>query len=300
MASGVSVIVPCLNRRETIIPCIESILNQEFIYPLEVIVCDDGSTDGTLEVLRFFGSKIKLIEKEPHMASGAAAARNRGLDVAKHEFVAFLDSDDYYLDEYLASMVNFLNNHPELGYAFCRAKKETIEGERKLITNWTRNRLSRLDKEYHVLYRANVINTNVILVRREVIEKAGRFCIQLTNGQDSDMWMRISEICRGAFVDIFGSVYRINHSGNQLTTVIPEQKNKYNYTIGQRALQRYKQSNNPDILRLLLIHRHLLYCRLTQKVGFFYSVYRKIKVNFHLLKRFPITYFRFLRNILLQ
>ena len=89
----VSVIIPTYNRAKYLRQCIESVLSQD--YPnLEIIVVDNGSTDNTPEILASFGNKIKCLKEEK---GGASASRNKGLRAARGEFIAFLDSDDFYL-----------------------------------------------------------------------------------------------------------------------------------------------------------------------------------------------------------
>jgi glycosyltransferase involved in cell wall biosynthesis len=90
----VSVIIPVYNRANYIKSCIDSVLNQD--YPnLEIIVVDDGSTDETLEVLNKYGTHITVIKLPEN--SGAQATRNAGIKAAKHDWIAFLDSDDQWV-----------------------------------------------------------------------------------------------------------------------------------------------------------------------------------------------------------
>src|SRR6478735_1141484 len=103
-ASAVSIIIPTFNRVTKVVNAIDSVLNQ--VYPTEareVIVVDDGSSDGTGDVLaRRYGSRIRLLRQSN---SGPSAARNTGIDVAQHELLAFLDSDDRWLPNKLAEQV---------------------------------------------------------------------------------------------------------------------------------------------------------------------------------------------------
>jgi glycosyltransferase involved in cell wall biosynthesis len=88
----VSVVIPNYNNAEYLDQCIESVLNQDYDN-IEIIVVDDGSTDNSLEVLHDYRLQINVIAT-PHF--GASAARNRGILAASGEFIAFLDSDDYW------------------------------------------------------------------------------------------------------------------------------------------------------------------------------------------------------------
>ena len=100
----VSVIIPCYNCKRWVREAVESALKQT--YPnIEIIVIDDGSTDGSLEVLRAFGPRIKL-ETGPNR--GGNSARNRGFVLSTGEYIQFLDADDYLEPDKIARQVEFL------------------------------------------------------------------------------------------------------------------------------------------------------------------------------------------------
>jgi glycosyltransferase involved in cell wall biosynthesis len=292
---GISVIIPCFNREKTIKSAIDSVLNQNYLEKIEVIVSDDGSTDNSLKIARAYAENVMVLEKPKDcLEQGASGARNRALLVAKYEYVCFLDSDDYFLPNYLNTVANILDNNKEIGYTFCRSKKEIRYNDNTTkIEDWTRRKLSSLDKNYHVLYRAYNINTNVIFIRKAVLDKVGLFDTLLSNGNDTDMWLRISEIAKGQFVDIFGAVYRVNHSENQLTFNPNKVRKACATTIYAKSIHRYIEVQSKDKLRLLLIVRLLLYMKMTAKQGLFFSLYRLVTVNCRLLLLFPVTFFKY-------
>jgi glycosyltransferase involved in cell wall biosynthesis len=106
----VSVAIPVYNGRATVAAAVRSVLAQTY-RNLEVIVVDDGSTDGTWDVLRPFGSSIRAIRQAN---AGIAAARNAGLAAATGQFIALMDSDDLCEPERIAAQVRFLSEQPEL------------------------------------------------------------------------------------------------------------------------------------------------------------------------------------------
>ncbi len=107
--SGVSVIIPAYNVESCLSRAVLSALNQD-PPPLEVIVSNDGSTDKTAEVAQSFGDRIRYLEQAN---LGPAAARNSGLAVAKGEYVAFLDADDYWLPGFIRATTEFMEVNPE-------------------------------------------------------------------------------------------------------------------------------------------------------------------------------------------
>jgi glycosyltransferase involved in cell wall biosynthesis len=111
----VSVIVPVYNGDRFLAAALESILSQDY-HPFEVIVVDDGSTDGTAGIARSFGG-VRYIHQSNH---GLAAARNAGMAAALGEFIAFLDADDVMLPKKLSVEVGYLLDHPEVGCVLSR------------------------------------------------------------------------------------------------------------------------------------------------------------------------------------
>jgi len=104
MSSLVSVIVPCYNAEKWVSEAIDSCLRQTY-QPIEIIVVDDGSVDGSLDVLRTYGEEILLVTGANR---GASYSRNRGLGLALGEYVQFLDADDYLRPEKIVQQVAFL------------------------------------------------------------------------------------------------------------------------------------------------------------------------------------------------
>jgi glycosyltransferase involved in cell wall biosynthesis len=106
--STISVIIPIWNRANSVGRAIESVLSQELPagHALEIVVVDDGSSDSPERVLVRFGDRIRLLRHSTNM--GAAAARNSGFDAARGEYIAFLDSDDWWLPGKLVRQVRFM------------------------------------------------------------------------------------------------------------------------------------------------------------------------------------------------
>lgn len=93
----ISAIIPTYNREKTVVRAIESMLSQEYP-PAEILIIDDGSQDNTRSIVKTYGEKIRYIYQDN---SGVASARNKGVAAAQFEWIAFLDSDDYWLPHHL-------------------------------------------------------------------------------------------------------------------------------------------------------------------------------------------------------
>ncbi len=115
----VSVIIPVYNCERYVAEAIDSVLSQTY-NPIEIIVIDDGSTDGGADVVKRFGSKLKY---EFRSNAGADAARNRGFDLAQGPFVAFLDADDLWIKNKLALQMDAFNKDPQIDVVFGHTKQ---------------------------------------------------------------------------------------------------------------------------------------------------------------------------------
>jgi glycosyltransferase involved in cell wall biosynthesis len=123
----VSVILPTYNRERLVLEAVASVLEQT-LADFELLVVDDGSTDGTEKAIRDrFGADPRMVYLRKRNG-GTATARNHGLERARGDFVAFLDSDDRFLPEYLAEQVRCLRAHPEATLSVCDARYEGAWG----------------------------------------------------------------------------------------------------------------------------------------------------------------------------
>ena len=182
----VSVIIPTYNRAHLVGRAIHSVLNQTY-QDFELIVVDDGSTDNTEEVVKSFNNeRIKYIKHEKN--KGGSAARNTGIKDSKGEYIAFLDSDDEWLEEKLKKQVEvFQNKDSRVGivyvnFSIVNEKGESVgkkQGPKGLI--------------FRELLNSNCVGTtSSVVVRRECFKKVGGFDETLPSCQDWDMWLRLA------------------------------------------------------------------------------------------------------------
>ncbi len=262
--NGISVIIPVFNREAFLGEAICSVLAQRYAGQLEIIVSDDGSTDRSLDVAIAFGDRVKVVRKpEGCTAQGASGARNRGIAAATQSYVAFLDSDDFYLPDHLDRMAAVLERRPYLGFVFSRVLQMREQDGRRFFAPWTRARLTKRDIANPVVSGPYVVHTNAFLFRRVVFDTVGVFDESYSNGEDGDLWMRISERCEGVFSDHYGAVYRIVHGVGQLTN--ERRLRQCALRIWPETLARYHQLNLNDRFRLFRLR--LTIAALQQKNG---------------------------------
>jgi glycosyltransferase involved in cell wall biosynthesis len=187
--SPVSVILPVYNREGTVARAILSVLSQTY-RSLELIVVDDGSTDGTRRVLEGFGSRITLIE-QPH--AGASVARNLGLRHAGGELVAFVDSDDAWLPDRLECQVPLIRR-PEVGLVFGDAVHVTTAAPGAARTGVTCFQVAPPGRGRVAARFAwcNFVPTVTVLVRRRCLDEAGGFSEDCALSADYLTWFRVA------------------------------------------------------------------------------------------------------------
>ncbi len=208
----VSVIIPTFNRSAQVLEAVRSVLYQKRV-PAQVIVVDDGSTDGTAEALRTFGSRISVIQQA---RKGVSAARNRGVLKAEHPWIAFLDSDDLWLPDKLSAQLAYLTAHPEI--RICQTEEI-----------WLRNGKRLNPKKYHkkpegdcfrYLLDRCLVSPSAVMMHRSLFDEAGGFDEDLMACEDYDLWLRIGLRHPIGLVQKALVVKRGGHQ-DQLSTCIP-------------------------------------------------------------------------------
>jgi glycosyltransferase involved in cell wall biosynthesis len=190
----ISAVIPTFERWPVVLDAVDSVLAQHV--PCEVIVVDDGSSDGTAASLRArFGSRIEVISV-PHR--GRSAARNAGVEAASGELIAFLDSDDLWFADKLAEDQRVLNQQPGAALA---AAPVVVVGLDGVVDHWAtarhRWRLRRMRRSgfsMESIARQCPLFTSAVTVRRDAFREAGGFDPSLETYEDLDLYARLSAL----------------------------------------------------------------------------------------------------------
>jgi len=185
----ISVIIPTYNRSQFLAEAVESVLAQSVFqsrkYSFEIIIIDDGSTDDTRKVVERFSGPINYYY-QPHQ--GVSRARNYGLEKAKGEFIAFLDSDDLWLPEKIKLQMNVMENLPHLMGCTTeeiwlrRGKRVNPREKHRKYSGWIFP---------HALPLC-ILSLSASLFRRQVFEEIGTFDESLPACEDYDFSLRYS------------------------------------------------------------------------------------------------------------
>lgn len=181
---NVSVVIPCFNRKKTLSRSIDSVVNQTY-KPSEIIIVDDGSTDGTRDFILNSYPNIKYFFQPK---KGVSSARNKGIRESSSDWVAFLDSDDEWLPQKLEKQINQLGKHSEI---FISHTNEI----------WIRNGVRVNQMKKHQKYGGYIfdkcldicrISPSSVLIHKRVLKDVGVFDETLQVCEDYDLWLRIT------------------------------------------------------------------------------------------------------------
>ena len=220
--TSISVVVPTFNSADVLPQTLRSILEQKNVPGLEVLVIDDGSTDGTAEVVGALEDpRLRYVRREH--TGGPAAPRNTGVRMASGMLIGLCDADDPLQPGVLAAAVQALDADPRVALTFtdfARMDEQGCNVGPRLLGAFTGFvRLSRESigpgmfripspEAYGCLLEENFIRTSGLVVRAEILSQVGPFDESLENGDDKDMWLRITRLHDVAYLDRVGFHYR--------------------------------------------------------------------------------------------
>lgn len=191
---AISVILPVYNGEKTLRATIDSVLQQTFA-DFELIVINDGSQDGTLEVLATIqDSRIQVFS---YSNSGVSISRNRGILEAKGEYIAFIDADDLWTPDKLAAQFNALQANPQAAVAYSWTDWVDLEGN--FLRSGSHICLSGQVFE-HLLMKDFVESGSNPLIRREALAAIGEFDPTVSPAEDWDLWLRLA--ARYEFINV--------------------------------------------------------------------------------------------------
>jgi glycosyltransferase involved in cell wall biosynthesis len=197
--STFAVIVPVHNGEEFVDGCIRSILNQTRT-PEEIIIVDDGSTDDTSKIINQWSRSHHLIRSISISKQGVSAARNYGASLAKSDFLLFLDIDDRWFPEKIASHEVHILNHPDCGFSFSLSEIINYGSKEKIKIDKSQTKKPTL---FNVLMHEFQIlgSSSSVCLNRKLFDSSKGFNPQLTRGEDWELWVRCSQMSPPCEID---------------------------------------------------------------------------------------------------
>jgi glycosyltransferase involved in cell wall biosynthesis len=189
----ISVVIPLYNKKNAIKDALDSVFNQTFL-PDEIVIINDGSTDGSEKIVELLNHPLVTLIHQKN--AGVSAARNKGINTAKNEWIAFLDADDVWMPNYLKEITDLLPSFPEssvlaTAYALQDSSgnrspiilnKLPFEGQRGVLTNY-----------FQVAACSHPpLWSSAIVVKKSALQAVGGFPVGIKSGEDLLTWARLA------------------------------------------------------------------------------------------------------------
>ncbi len=217
---SVTTVITSYNKGPWLAEAIDSALVQE-IDDHEILVIDDGSQDNTRQVAESFGGRIRYFHQEN---SGQVAAKNKGVELAQGNFIAFLDGDDRWRATKLSKPLAKFKDDPEVGVVYTDRLK--FRDEEIVLAS---NKLGHTPREGHVtefLIYDMFVPFSSSMVRKSFLDQVGGMDPQCPIAPDYDLWLRMSTVCKFAYVDEILMEYRTG-----IDSIGTRVKSKIEYTL---------------------------------------------------------------------
>lgn len=213
-----SLVIPLYNKRDTVLRAVRSALSQE--HEVEIIVVDDGSSDGGADLVRGLNDpSIRIVSQENR---GVSSARNRGVRESTQALVAFLDADDEWLNDYLDIIDGLVERFPEAGayatsFQYVYGDRLVRKGENSQV----KHPYSGVPDFFACVRERELFCTGSIVVRKEAFLGIGGFDEGMWYGEDTDAWVRLALNARIAYDSAVGMNYYQDASNRAMTLKRP-------------------------------------------------------------------------------
>lgn len=239
----ISVVIPLYNKKDTVIRAIDSVLNQTFS-PFEVIIINDGSTDDSINIVKQkYFSSIFVIDQ---INMGVSAARNKGIEESSGDWVAFLDADDYWEEDFLSTIVALHGKFKDAN-VLATSYRYVDSG---LIYNPVQRFLPKegyINNYFKAAYSGSPpLWTGAICIKKTSLIKIGSFPVGVKIGEDLLTWARLAINERIAFSDLKKSNYSFPINVNQnITFRLPDEPD----IVGQELKKILRTNLNGPFLK---------------------------------------------------
>ena len=261
----ISVIIPLYNKEAGIATALRSVLAQTY-QDFEIVVVDDGSTDGSVAIVETFNdTRIRLIRQQN---AGVSAARNRGIAEAKGEYVSLLDADDEWMPEFLEEIRTLQTTFPECkaqatNYTFCSngVKSSTIlrklpfDGEQGVLSNY-----------FEVAsYSHPPVWTGAVCIERKLLQDIGGFPVGVKSGEDLLTWARIAMRTQWAYSRKVQAIYNLGEGYDKKN--LPPRRQDDGDPVGKGLCELYTTHKNIIGFRKYLSHWHKMRASVAIRYG---------------------------------
>ncbi|MDT0647438.1 glycosyltransferase family 2 protein [Zunongwangia sp. F260] len=230
--SLVSVCIPVYNREKFIKNAIESVLNQTY-QNFEIIVVDDGSKDDSIFIVESFSDeRIKLFKNKVN--KGVVFTRNRYLEEASGDYIAILDSDDFWLPTKLEKQINFLNENPEYGICGTWAIRKSINGE--CIWKYP---ISDEEIRARLLWGSSMVHSSMVIKSSIIRNNSFKYCNSVKQAEDYDLLRQVANT-KSKLCNLSEVLVEYNEHNAQFTTTAKQEQIEESFKISLKYIDDLK------------------------------------------------------------
>jgi len=231
-APAVTVVVPVYNAAKYLPDVLDSLLSQTF-QDFEIVAVDDGSTDGSGDILERYAARDPRMRVLRQQNAGSGAARNNALTVARGRYIAQQDADDISAPARLEKQAAYLDEHPDISAVYCRTvmADENLNPIHTILTPEDDAAIRR------ALPRGNLLSGNFIM-RRETLQAVGGYRPAFTYSQDYDLNLRVMEV--GKIHCTPEGLYIVRRHSGQISIAKRHLQDEYGTLVKVFALERRK------------------------------------------------------------
>jgi glycosyltransferase involved in cell wall biosynthesis len=221
MIPDVSVIIPTRDALTWLPTAIASVGPDPRV---ELLVVDDGSTDGSLAFLEALAARDTRLRILHGRGQGPAMARNLAIAIARGRYCAFLDADDAWMPGKLDTQLAFHRANPDLGFSFTDYRHITTEGADRggCFAYWTqfharhghRTAPFRLDRALSTLFAENVVGTSTVMARTSLLLHAGGYSTRMVSAEDWELWLALAARAPVGVIPGMQANYLMHRPGN--------------------------------------------------------------------------------------
>lgn len=262
----ISIVIPLYNKELSIGYTLQTVLTQTY-QDFEIIIVNDGSTDHSVEeVAKVTDPRIRLIHQNN---AGVSAARNRGIEEAKGEYIAFLDADDEWKSDYLKTQYELTQKYPECKVFACNYEFKDTQGK---VTRTIIRKLSFKGEDGILSNYFEVAScshpplwTSAVMAKKSAIQSINGFPVGIKSGEDLLTWARLACKYSIAYTQKSQAIYNLGEGYNNKN--LPPRKQDKGDPVGKGLVELYKKYPHTCGMRKYISHWHKMRASVAIRYG---------------------------------